>query len=122
MGPISASAPNFEGRADSTNKPASKWKNFFGCVWRITQTAFKVLVGLGLYITNPSFFAVGLVAGIIFHDKMRDSIDKIIVVWNKQPAIVSALVIVGGFLSLPVTLATASFLFAGHLGSKMATI
>lgn len=85
----------------------------------VVKVIFKAAVSIFLYWTNPSLFAIGFIAGIIFDDHVEFAIQKIKNIWKSQPWSFSLL---GGFasaLSLPVTLATGSFLWAANWGSVM---
>jgi hypothetical protein len=88
-------------------------------VWNAVKWIFKVIVGVGLFITNPSFFAVGFVAGIVFSEKVREAVNRVKLVWDKQPWTVSIILGLGAFLALPITLATSALLFGGNLGSSL---
>jgi len=100
--------------SNSEQKP-SIWQK----IWDIAQNIFNAAVGIIFYWTNPSLFAVGFIAGIIFDDHVADVIRKIKNIWNTQPLSFSFLGGFASFLSLPVTLATSSILWAANLGSMM---
>lgn len=88
-------------------------------VWRAVKWLFKVIVGVALFVMNPSFFAVGFVVGIVMNDKVQVAVDKIKLVWNKQPWTVAIIFGLGAFLALPITLAASALLFGANLGASL---
>lgn len=86
----------------------------------VANFVFKALIGASLYWINPSLFAIGFIAGIAFDKKMHHTLNKIAHIWQTNSVSTCALLGFAAFLSLPVTLATASILCGGHLGSKLA--
>lgn len=88
-------------------------------VWAAVKWVFKALVGIGLFITNPSFFAVGFIAGIILSDKVRLAVNKVKLVWEKQPWTVTIIFGLGAFLALPITMAASALLFGSNLGASL---
>jgi hypothetical protein len=85
----------------------------------IATNVFKVVVGLILYWTNPSLFAMGIIVGVIFDDKVAEVIGKIKNIWKAQPLAICFFGGFASFLALPVTLATSSILWAANWGSYM---
>lgn len=88
-------------------------------VWKVVKWILKAIVGIALFLTSPSFFAIGFVVGLIFSKKVQEVIDKICLICKKQPWIVLIIGGLGGFLALPVTLATAALFFGSYLGAKL---
>jgi hypothetical protein len=92
-------------------------------ICNVAKTIFKAALSVFLYWTNPTIFSIGFLAGVIRDDQVRQVIQKITGVWNTlwnaQPLSISFFGGLAGFLSLPVTLAASSLLWAAHLGSIM---
>lgn len=88
-------------------------------IWNIAKNIFKVALSIFLYCTNPTLCAVGFITGIIYDEQVRNAIKKIKGVWTTQPLSIAIIGGVASFLSLPVTLAASSFLWAAHIGSAM---
>lgn len=103
----------------AVEKNPSRFKQIISKIWTAIKWVFKFALGCALFISNPSFFAVGFVAGVVFSDKIQEAINKIKEIWKKQPWGVALLVAAGAFLALPVTLATASFFYGGSLGAGL---
>lgn len=88
-------------------------------VKKIAHLILKASIGVFLYWVNPSLFAIGFFAGIVFDDHIRYAIQKIKNVWKNQELTGC---LIGSFacaLSMPVSLAAASLLWSAHLGSLM---
>lgn len=88
-------------------------------IWAAVKWVFKALVGVGLFITNSSFFTVGFIAGIVVSDKVRLALNKVKLVWDKQPWTVTVIVGIGAFLALPITMAASALLFGANLGAEL---
>lgn len=88
-------------------------------VGKVALLALAVGVTALLYWVNPSLFAMGFIAGIIFDEQVREAIQKIKDVWNNQKIIGTLFGVFACGLSMPVTLATASLLWSAHFGSLM---
>jgi len=95
-----------------------KWKDVAKAIGTFAKIAFRSIIGLGLYVSNPSFFAIGFVAGIIWKKDMEEAVKKIVGVWKHHWLLVAAMCL-GAYLSLPVALATASFFYAADLGCRL---
>lgn len=85
----------------------------------IALTILTVSLGVMFYWVNNSLFAFSLLVGIIRHVDVIHSINKIKAVWETQPFSAMSLGLVGSVLSLQVTLATGSILFAAGLGAHL---
>jgi len=88
---------------------------------KIKEVALLILavaVSAFLFWVNPSIFAIGFISGIIFDDQVKNAIQKIKNIWMNQKLTGCILGTIACFLSLPVTLATASFLWSAHLGTS----
>lgn len=95
------------------------FKRIVKAVWKAVKWVFVALVGVGLFITNPSFFAVGFIAGIIISDKVKMAVVRVKLVWKKQPWTVSIIVALGAFLALPITMAASALMYGANLGSRL---
>ena len=99
--------------------PISTKTSLIEKIKEIASFVLTVAVGSFLFWVNPTIFALGFLAGIIFDDQVREAIQKIKSVWNRQKLANCIICTVAGALSLPVTLATASLLWSAHLGSML---
>lgn len=88
-------------------------------IWEAVKAIFYVLAGLGLFIANPSLFAIGVAAGVVFDKKVREIADKITSIYQQQQWKVLALVTIGAFFSLPVTAGALALGFGAHLGYSL---
>lgn len=88
-------------------------------VWDAAKSVFSGILAAGLLIINPTLFIAGFLVGVVWSEQAKDSIQKIVNVWKKQPWVGSAMVIAAGMLALPPALAACSFLYSVHLGSSM---
>lgn len=95
-------------------------------IWDVVTSILNVALGIFLYWTNSSMFAFSFIIGIIRDDDVEKAIKKIKDVWDSQPfntcilgGVGSVLGGVGTFLSLPVTIAVGSILYAANLGCTM---
>ena len=101
----------------------SKWKKVWEVTKKVAIIAALVLVGVGLFWLNPSFFCVGFVLGFIFSAKVlevsKDVVNtaKNLSTWQKVG--VAAGLIVCGALALPTTMATISVLYASYWGAQL---
>lgn len=116
-------APSGSG-SPTRNSPAveakkSLLKRIAEKVWTTIKWVFKIAVGVGLFIFNSSFFAVGFIVGLVFNKQINPAIDKITLVWKRQSLAVGILVGIGAFLALPVTLAASATLYGAVIGSKL---
>lgn len=87
-------------------------------VWKVVKISLQVIVGLGLFVSNSSFFTVGFVAGLIFSDKVKLMVEQIKKLWY-IPWVAIPVIAVGGFLSLPITLAASALLYGAYIGAKI---
>lgn len=83
------------------------------------KKALLFITGVFLFITNPTFFAVGFVAGIVFQDNINEAIDKIKLVWKQQPHHVTLIATIGCFFGLPISMATFSFFYGANTGCQL---
>lgn len=88
-------------------------------VKKVALLALTVGITALLYWVNPSLFAIGFIAGIIFDEQVREAIQRIKDVWNNQKLVGTLFGAFACGLSMPVTLATASLLWSAHFGSMM---
>lgn len=88
-------------------------------IWEVAKLVFFTSIGLFLYWTNPTLFAMGFITGIIYDENVRNAIKKIKMIWVTQTWKSCLIGGVASFLSLPVTLATSSFIWGAQLGYRM---
>lgn len=93
-------------------------------IWGVVQ---KILLGLAnslFFITNPTLYAIGFLAGftagLIWPKQVQIIVDKIILLWEKQWYIMVPVTCAAAFLSIQVTWAAVSVMFATHLGATLA--
>jgi hypothetical protein len=105
----------------------SKIRNFFSKsnrdwlaakIWMVAKIALMTLLSVGLFLLNPSLFAIGFIAGIIWNEQAKKAIDKIVLVAKSMHWGYWILGGVASFLSLPVTIAASSVLWSTYLGSQ----
>ena len=104
----------------ATKAPSSYRDKILHIAEKVKQVALFILtiaVTVLLYWVNPSLFAIGFIAGIIFDEQIREAIQKIKDVWNNQKLVGTLFGSFACALSMPVTLATASLLWSAHFGS-----
>lgn len=103
-------------------QPVTFWekvKDIGWKVWEAVKAIFYVLAGVGLFIANPSLFAIGVAAGVVFDAKVKEIADKITAIYQQQQWKVLALVTIGAFFSLPVTAGALALGFGSHLGYSL---
>ena len=105
---------------DSSPQNENKWGNVLSKIWNVAKTVLFGLIGAALFATNPTLFAIGFIAGIIWDKKVQEISEKIIMIWKTQTWGALILTGIASFLSLQVTWAAGSVLYAANLGSKMA--
>ena len=88
-------------------------------VWKVVKFIFNSLLGVAFFVSNPTIFAIGLIIGVALDKKVQEFISKIIMIWKTQPWSIIAIAGIGAFLSLQVSWAASSFIFAANLGSKL---
>lgn len=95
-------------------------------IWNAAASILNLGLGVLLYWTNNSLFAISFFIGIIRNEEVAYSIKKINDVWKTQPfntfligSFGSFLGGVGSLLSLPITVAAASVLYAANLGCNL---
>lgn len=90
-------------------------------IWNIVKSFFSGILAAGLLIINPSLFVAAFFIGVIWTDRAKEAIDKVVAVWKKQPWVTSAIIVGCGVLALPAALAATSVLYAVYFGSNMPT-
>lgn len=121
-------SPIFSGVEETPASKPSWIKSFLTKVWEIVKKCFKFLVGCALFVSNPSFFAVGFIIGLVMTSSKKENeegcINKTITtiknIWKKQKFTAAAVIGIGAFLALPVTLAATSFGYGAYLGATIA--
>jgi hypothetical protein len=88
-------------------------------VWNTAKLIAKIATALFLYYINPPLFALGFLIGVIFPEKMEETVAKIQRIWNKQPLPMMLILGFGAILSLPVFLASSSMIVGGYVGCQM---
>lgn len=114
--------PRQQTRIDEPPIPVTFWekvKDIGWKVWEAVKAIFYLLAGVALFIANPSLFAIGAAAGVIFDDKVKEIADKITTIYNTQQWKVLTLTAIGAFFSLPVTAGALAIGFGAHLGYSL---
>ena len=62
---------------------------------------------------------IGDIVGVVWEDKVKEVVDKVVLIWKKQTWGMVFITGIASFLSLQVTWAAASFLYATNLGSMI---
>lgn len=78
---------------------------------------FFIALGAAFFVTNPTVFAISFIVGMVFDEKTEEIVDRIGLVFRRQPWHMLLITVVGGYLSLPVTWGALSMLYAAKLGS-----
>jgi hypothetical protein len=112
--------PTVHSTPHPNSSPQNKWEKILSKIWNVVKTVLYGLLGAALFATNPTLFAIGFIAGIIWDKKVQEISEKIINIWKTQTWGVLLLTGIASFLSLQVTWAAGSVLYAANLGSKMA--
>ncbi|CDR33807.1 hypothetical protein [Criblamydia sequanensis] len=89
-------------------------------VWSFAKWFFNAVLNVVLFITNPTFYVVGFVAGIILIEKMKEAVQRITAVFEKQKLSFLIILGIGAFFSLPIALASTSFFFGSITGINLA--
>lgn len=109
--------------AKVTKKLSTSFMDKIRCVAEKVGKVALLALALGitalLYWVNPSLFAIGFIAGVVFDEQVKEAIQKIKDVWNNQKIVGTLFGVFACGLSMPVTLATASLLWSAHFGSLM---
>jgi hypothetical protein len=106
-------------QANELSKISKKQPTLLEKICKVAQIVFSGLLSIFLYWVNPSLFAIGFVTGILFDDKITETMKKICAIWNAQPWSICVLLGGAALLSLPVTLATCTSLWGSYLGSTL---
>jgi hypothetical protein len=85
----------------------------------IAIETFKIIVAIALFIMNPAVFMTGMIVGVVWDDKMDETIDKIVNIFMNHPVYVVIGLVVTSVLCLQVTSGAASFLYGGYMGSRL---
>lgn len=89
--------------------------NLLQKISEIAKTVLFAGICLFLYWTNPTLFAIGFIAGIIYDESVQQAIDKIKAYWltlNWKSSLIGG---IASFLSLPVTFAAGSIFLGAYL-------
>lgn len=124
---IWSAIPSIVSRSPPLPSLTNEYKpSLFKKIWNVVSAILNIGLGLMLYWTNNSLFAISIFIGIIRDEDVAYSIKKIKAVWDTQPfntlligGFGSILGGIGSFLSFPVTFATGTILYAANLGSYL---
>ena len=98
---------------------SQKLKALISKICSAIVSALYFLMNLVLFVANPSFYAIGFLAGTVFSQNMSDAIRRITQTFTTQKLFSACVLGFGAFFSLPITLACASFVAGGNLGVTM---
>lgn len=97
----------------------SKWSSILNKIWSVTKLIFIGLLGVAMFATNPTVFAIAFIGGVIWDKKVQETVEKVMDIWKSQPWSVLILTGIASFLSIQVTWAAGSILYAANLGRMM---
>lgn len=117
--PISPGQIENKSPYSSPFRTTGRWQIVAQKIWMVASAIFKTCLGIFLYRLNPVLFAIGFITGIIADEKVKGSIKKITDLWQEQSRPIKAFTIFATFLSMPVTLGTATLIFSSYYGSKI---
>lgn len=92
------------------------------CVQKIcnfVKEVFYCIFQTFLFIFNPTIYAISFVAGIVAYKHMDAAVERIKKIWKATSLGILLIGAIGAFLSLPITLATASWAFATQLSCRL---
>lgn len=107
-------------RLETAQVKQNKWSSILEKIWNVTKIILVGLIGVAMFATNPTLFAIGFIAGVIWDKKVQEIVEKVKGIWKSQPWSVLILTGIASFLALQVTWAAGSVLFAANLGCQMA--
>ncbi len=114
--PVNSAPPS---PRDNPIEQKSKWKEILYKVWEVAKQVLFGLLGVALFATNPTVFAVGFIIGVVWHGKTRELIDKVALIYKQQTWVMMGITGAAAFLSIHVTWAAAAALYSLHLGAKV---
>jgi hypothetical protein len=83
-------------------------------VEEISLPIFKVVASLLLFTAQSSMFVIGALVGVVSPEFMRNSIDRICLIWNSFSIGEKAAALVAGVIAFPITTALGAFFVAGN--------
>ena len=101
----------------SSSQERHPWKTILRKIWGVVKVTLLVLAGCAMFTTNPTFFAMGVISGVIWDAKVQEIVNKVKAIWKSQPLSILLLTGLASFLALQVTWAAGSVLYAASLGS-----
>ncbi len=103
----------------SIKKTKAEKTSLISKIGHVAKNILIAGVGIALFVTNSTVFAIGFVVGIIWDKATERVVNKIKAIWNKQPWAVLIVSGIGAFLALEVAMAAGTFLYGANLGSKI---
>lgn len=103
----------------ATSESDSKKTTLASKIAYIAKNILIAVVGLALFATNTTVFAIGFISGIVADKATEKMIARIKTFWNQLPWAALVVTGIGAFFALEVTMAASTFLFAANLGSKV---
>lgn len=94
-------------------------------VYSLAKFIFAVVISVILYIGNPTFFTVGLIVGLAFHERARKVVERIKELCVSRPWVVvvaGVAFVAGTVIAPPVPLAAAAFLYGAYVSSKLCSL
>ena len=104
---------------DRPKRPVDRPNQILAVTVRVTKISLLILANFGSSIINPGLFYFGFFAGIAFKEESSRFLSKIQDVWDRNISNKLAMLAVG-MVSLPFSLATATFLIPLYTGSAIA--
>ena len=81
------------------------------------KTFFKAFVAGTLFFTSTTLFCLGFVIGVVWDKSIRANIQKICDLWNSYSIPKRTILVLAGFLALPISISGSAFIMGAHLGS-----
>ncbi len=114
-----------EGSGLSSNLPSHHRTRKSGCcrciqkIWKVVKEILLGACHAILFATTPTIYAISFVVAIIFNKQMELAVERIRKIWKTKTWGMLLIGGVGAFLSLPITVATASWAFATQLSCRL---
>lgn len=93
--------------------------SFHQKIYDLAKFSFALLGHALLFATNPTVYVVGFTVGIMWDEKIGETLEKIANIWKKQRAESILIGAAAAILSLQVTWALTSLAFSAKLGCSL---
>ncbi len=90
-------------------------------LWQKISTVAKFtlagMLTITCFVINPSIFWASFIIGVAFHEKVKETVDNIILMMKNQKLLVIPTYLAAAFFALPVTIAASTALWGSFLGT-----